>query len=214
MAKEWLAFKHKVKGYTALQVAAVLGHTHLIEILVSAGADNAVTVCCWRCEADAETDAVHDITPRAARKTPLHLAICHHNWDTAKAIDVLGWIDYNGPNIRNLSALHDLSRRWAPGHDACDFADWLVAHGGIDINTMMDQGMTPLATACAAGEFKLTHRLLCLGANCNDSVPTRPTETLIHVALRACNDMGMRRSAATTNIRFTSQDETKPSTRY
>ncbi|GJC89537.1 putative ankyrin repeat protein RF_0381 [Colletotrichum liriopes] len=212
MAKEWLAFTHKVKSYTALQVAAVLGHTHLVETLIIAGVDiNAVTVCCWRCEAEAETDAIHDITPRASRKTPLHLAICHHNWDTAKAIirhgsslvvdgpdgpeDVLGWIDYNGPNIRNLSALHDLIRRWAPGDEAYDFADWLVTHGGIDINTLTNQGMTHLATACAAGQFKLAHRLLSLGTNCNDRVPTRPTETLIHVALRACNDMGMRRLA-------------------
>ncbi|GKT61108.1 ankyrin repeat protein [Colletotrichum tofieldiae] len=212
---KWLAFPHKVKGYTALQVAAVLGHTHLIETLIGAGANvNAVTVCCWSCEAEEETNAFHDITPRAARKTSLHLAICHRNWSTAEAIirhgssltvdgpdgpeDVLSWIDYNGPNIRNLSALHDLSRRWTPGDGACDFAGWLVAHGGIDISAPTDQGMTPLAAACAAGQFKLAHRLLSLGANYNDHVPTRPTETLIHVALRACSDMGMRRLAVNT----------------
>ncbi|GJC89497.1 putative ankyrin repeat protein RF_0381 [Colletotrichum liriopes] len=212
---KWLAFKHKVKGYTALQIASVLGHTHLIETLIGAGANaNAVTVCCWSCEAEEETNAFHDITPRAARKTSLHLAICHRNWSTAEAIirhgssltvdgpdgpeDVVSWIDNNGPNIHNLSALHDLSRHWTPGDGACDFAGWLVTHGGIEVNAPTDQGMTPLATACAAGQFKLAHRLLSLGANCNDRVPTRPTETLIHIALRACNDMGMRRLAVNT----------------
>ncbi|KZL82895.1 ankyrin repeat protein [Colletotrichum incanum] len=163
----WLAFTHKVKGYAALQVAAVLGHTHLIETLIGAGANvNAVTVCCWCCEAEAETDAFHDTTPRAARKTSLHLAICHRNWCTAEAIighgssltvdgpdgpeDVLSWVDYNGPNIRNLSALHDLSRHRTPGDGVCDFAGWLAAHGVINIHASTDQGMTPLATACAA----------------------------------------------------------------
>ncbi|KAK1948614.1 hypothetical protein LY78DRAFT_687703, partial [Colletotrichum sublineola] len=139
---KWLAFTQKVRHYTALQVAAVLGRTHLIEILVDAGADiDSITVCCWRCEVGAETDAFHDGTPRIARKTPLHLALCHRNWNTAKAIvrhgssltadgpdgpeDVLDWVNFTGPNVRNLSALHDLSRHWTPGAGACDFAGWL-----------------------------------------------------------------------------------------
>ncbi|KAK6206230.1 putative ankyrin repeat protein [Colletotrichum tabaci] len=213
--EKWRAFAHKVKGYTALQVAAVLGHTHLIEVLVRAGADiNAITVCCWRCEAGAETDAITDIAPRTARKTPLHLAICHRNWSTAEAIvrhgsslvvdgpdgpeDVLEWADSDGPNIRNWTALRDLSRHWTPGNEAGDFAEWLVAPGLIDINAQTDRGMTPLATACTAGQFKLAYRLLSLGAKCNTSVPTRPTETLIHIALRTCNDMGMQRLAVNT----------------
>ncbi|KAK2051260.1 ankyrin [Colletotrichum caudatum] len=184
---KWLAFTKKVKGYTALQVAAVLGHTHLIEILVSAGADiDVITVCCWRCEAETETDAIHDGTPQVANLTvdgpdgPQH---------------VLDWVDHSGPNVRNLSALHDLGRHWTPGAGACDFAGWLVAQAGLDVNASTDQGMTPLATACAAGQFKLAHRLLSLGADCSVVVPARPTETLIHVTLRVCTDMGMRRLA-------------------
>ncbi|KAK2022212.1 ankyrin [Colletotrichum zoysiae] len=195
---KWLAFTKKVKGYTALQVAAVLGHTHLIEILVSAGADiDAITVCCWR-----------------SRKTPLHLALCHRNWSMAETIvrhgssltvdgpdgpqDVLDWVDHSGPNVRNLSALHDLSCHWTPGSGVCDFAGWLVTQAGLDVNASTDQGMTPLAAACAAGQFKLAHRLLSLGADCSVVVPTRPTETLLHIALRACTDMGMRRLAVNT----------------
>ncbi|KAK1981025.1 hypothetical protein LZ30DRAFT_782324 [Colletotrichum cereale] len=72
--------------------------------------------------------------------------------------------------------------------DACDFASWLVAQSGFDVDALTDQGPTPLATACAAGQFKLAHRLLSLGADCSVGVPTRATETIIHVVLRACTD--------------------------
>ncbi|KDN69958.1 putative calcium/calmodulin-dependent protein kinase type 1B [Colletotrichum sublineola] len=72
------------------------------------------------------------------------------------------------------------------------------AQGGLNVNTSTDRGMTPLATACAAGQFRLAHRLLSLGADCNVGMPTRPTETLVHVALRACMDMGTQRLAANT----------------
>ncbi|KAK1973922.1 hypothetical protein LZ30DRAFT_787409 [Colletotrichum cereale] len=140
--------------------------------------------------------------------------LCHRNWRTAEAIvrhgssptvdspdgpeDVLDWVDFTGPNVRHLSALHDLVRHWTPGAAACDFVGWLVALGGFDVDALTDQDLTPLATACAAGQFKLAHRLLSLGADCSIGVPMRATETLIHVVLRACTDMGTRRLAVNT----------------
>ncbi|KAF4426977.1 Ankyrin repeat and protein kinase domain-containing protein 1 [Colletotrichum fructicola] len=154
-------FDEKLKGYTALHVAAVFGRTDAAAILLSAGAstDELASVC-WRCNLK-ETDALHDVTPRTATRTPLHFAVCYTNYDVAKELLRHGArIEVDGPHIRHWSALHDLSRIRLPSHATIDFADWIMNKCHADLELVNSRNKTPLATACEAGQFRLARKLL------------------------------------------------------
>ncbi|KAK1993621.1 hypothetical protein LX36DRAFT_714467 [Colletotrichum falcatum] len=156
-------------------VASVLSHTHPFKILVNAGANTNTTPLRYALGAAEQ------------RRKPMRSTTAHLEWQGRRHStslgprNVLDWANFTGANVHNVSALHDLSRH-LDGPPEPKPAIWPagrpMAQDGLDINASTDRGMTPLVTACAAGQLKLAHRLLSLGADRNAGVPTRPTETL------------------------------------
>lgn len=202
----WRTFQTKLKGYTALQIAAVFGRAEMAATLLGAGAvvDELAPVC-WRCILEEETDALRDANTRIATRTALHFAVCHAAYDVAKVLlqhgasaEVdgpdydLDWFQASGTNTRHWSVLHDLSRIRLPGQATMEFADWLVNAHHVDLELVNSRNDTPLGTACEAGQFRLARKFLSLGADANAAPPGT---TLAHSALQTCGDMGTRRLA-------------------
>ncbi|KAK2051035.1 ankyrin [Colletotrichum caudatum] len=200
----WKVFDTKVKGYSAVHIAVELRLDKILEVLIQAGAPiDGLAPCCWRCSDEPPVHAIHDESPRWAPRTALHMAVCSRNPGAAERLMEGGAsATVDGPdgpevdgnliphNVRDWTILHDLSRVRAPGNAAADLIKRLVAKGLVDVGAATRDGTEPLATACAAGQYRIAIALLESGANCHARILSRPSHTILHVALDACYEMG------------------------
>ncbi|KZL80701.1 ankyrin repeat protein [Colletotrichum incanum] len=200
----WKPLDAKGRGYST--VTSGLGEVKILEMLKSTRAPvDGLAPYCWRCSDGPPVHAIQDESPRWAPKTALHLAVCSRSFEATE------WLVEGGarmtadnpdgpeidghlflPNVRGRTTLHELSRLRAPGSDATDFAKHAITNGSVDVGATTSEGVEPWATACSAGQYKITIASWSLESNvdCRTRIPSWPSDTILHVALDACYDMG------------------------
>jgi ankyrin repeat protein len=148
-------------GDGLLDLAIATGNVQLVSALLSLGAD---ATC-----------------PHPSNDIPLIAAIRSHSVSRAEIVLLLihHGVDVNSPGLLDASAIHA-----AVGESSTELVDLLLRSGAnINIRSVADD-ITPLWSACCAGDEKMVQLLLQRGANHrlrNSTVSSSPLDEAVRV---------------------------------
>jgi ankyrin repeat protein len=128
------------QSYTALHIAAYLGHKEVVEVLIANGGDVSLE----------DKDG----------RSPLHCAVCHEHKPATEVL-ISNKADVNAKDKNSRTALH-----FAASGGQHDIAELLIAKGA-EVNAGNKEGQTPLYLATYNGHKKVVKVLIDNGADVN-----------------------------------------------
>ncbi|KAI0111420.1 ankyrin [Daldinia grandis] len=155
--------------WTPLHLAARLGRDEIINLLLDHGANvNALSRGFCSCEDPYESSS-RPLSDEAALPwwMPLHTAICHMNYSTARILVTRGASFQVAPRVLGSSSNCITALHISSSVDNADFSQFLLDHYHPRIDIEDCHGMSPLHWAYKAGSWDMIGWLVQNGANIN-----------------------------------------------
>ena len=145
------------EGFTALMAASVRGQVYVVRLLAHYAEPNAVT---------------------HKNLAAIHLAVCHKQLRTLRALAAIPALNLNLPNERGRTALHS-----AAVEGFLPMVRFLMAHERVDAQAVDHQGFNVLHLAAGAHRLEVVTYLVSLGYDLNTKCSRLTTAMFIACAV-------------------------------